>query len=118
MRKDRLDRTDFYVYTYAYPPSMGGALFYIGKGCNSKTACLDRIDAHEREAQKGHECDRCQIIRQIWAQGEQVVKSKYREQLSEAVAYQIEAELIDQYRPLLINKQGGHKIDIWIRQLG
>ena len=33
-----------YVYTYAYPESMGGYIFYIGKGKGK------RIDAHEHEA--------------------------------------------------------------------
>lgn len=34
----------FYIYTLAYPPEMGGAIFYVGKGQGY------RIEQHEREA--------------------------------------------------------------------
>lgn len=104
-RRDRLDRTNFYVYSYAYPD---GTVFYIGKGCNG------RINQHEYEARGGHQCKRCEAIRSIWAQGGQVIKRKEYENLSEAVAYQLEAQCIEE-RGLstLVNGQCGHKIDRW-----
>src|SRR4051812_14655876 len=61
---------EFYVYIHAYPESMGGAVFYVGKGIG------DRIDQHEEEAHHGHQCEKCDIIRSIWAVGERVVKRK------------------------------------------
>jgi hypothetical protein len=60
----------FYVYTLAYPESMGGTIFYVGKGRN------DRINDHDRETRRGVQSDKCNIIREIWATGEEVVKIK------------------------------------------
>ena len=100
-RSDRLHRTDFYVYTYAHPD---GTVFYVGKGCKG------RIDMHESEARHGHQCNRCNTIRSIWAQGRQVIKRKENDGLSEETAYQVEAQLIDNYGlAVLTNGQGGHK---------
>lgn len=105
MRKERLDRSDFYVYTYAYPDS---SVFYVGKGCNG------RIEDHEKEARKGHQCQRCDIIRSIWAKGEHVIKRKIRESLPEDEAYHLEDVLIESLGwRTLTNLQGGHKIDRW-----
>jgi hypothetical protein len=39
-----------YVYTLAYPESMGGQIFYVGMGTGH------RINAHEREARKDPLC--------------------------------------------------------------
>lgn len=71
-----------YVYTLAYPD---GRVFYVGKGMR------DRIDCHEREARNGNKSYKCNVIRKIWAQGEQVVKTKlaYFESHSEALAYEV-----------------------------
>jgi len=49
---------------------MGGAVFYIGEGIH------DRIDQHERYARAGEKSEKCRIIREIWAIGEEVVKEK------------------------------------------
>ncbi|HEU5226940.1 MAG TPA: GIY-YIG nuclease family protein [Ktedonobacteraceae bacterium] len=61
-----------YVYTLAYPESMGGQIFYVGRGTGH------RINAHEREARKGETCNprKVDIIRAIWNHGEQVVRNK------------------------------------------
>ena len=42
----------FYVYELAYPESMGGDVFYVGKGRKYKIGkgFVDRIDVHEKEA--------------------------------------------------------------------
>ena len=58
-------RKTYYVYTLAYPD---GTVFYVGKGRGT------RIDTHEEEAMRGIKSKRCDVIRQIWARGEQVQK--------------------------------------------
>jgi hypothetical protein len=60
----------YYVYTYAYPVSMGGAIFYVGKGTGN------RIYAHEWDAKTSWDgSEKAQAIRRIWDKGEEVVKS-------------------------------------------
>src|SRR5260370_21912288 len=59
-----------YVYTLAYPESMGGYVFYVGKGRR------DRITVHEREARNNVKSHKCGVIRKIWRNGEQIVKEK------------------------------------------
>jgi hypothetical protein len=66
----------YYTYELAYPESMGGAVFYVGKGKTEEKPWQDRINAHEREAMRGHDCQRHQIIRRIWENGEEVIKRK------------------------------------------
>jgi AcrR family transcriptional regulator len=75
----------WYVYTYAYPD---GSIFYIGKG---NQGC---IDEHEREAQDGCACTKCQTIREIWASGHPVQKRIVYETLLEAEALEYEKKLI------------------------
>ena len=89
--------TDYYVYTFAYPQSMGGAVFYAGKGRTW------RIDDHEREARRGHQCQKCEIIRSIWLAGKQVVKMKIAMGLSETEALQLEKETINSTDTLINN---------------
>jgi hypothetical protein len=60
---------NWYVYTLAYPESMGGVVFYVGKGCGN------RIDRHEREAKNGGTSYKCRVIYEILADGEQIVKT-------------------------------------------
>lgn len=65
------DEKRYYVYTLAYPESMGGLVFYVG--CGSGT----RINEHEGEAKFGvGKCRKWDAIREIWKAGEQVVKKK------------------------------------------
>ena len=69
---------NYYVYEQAYPDDfldqeLAGTVFYVGKGTGN------RIDFHE-EAASGKHYDanqqKCAIIREIQAQGKQVVKRK------------------------------------------
>ena len=55
----------WYVYTHAYP---GGTIFYVGKGTKG------RIDHHERATQGTCSCEKCRVIRQIWAGGQPIQK--------------------------------------------
>ena len=75
----------WYVYTYAFPD---GSIFYIGKGNQG------RIDEHEREAQDGCACAKCQTIREIWTGGHPVQKRIVYETLVEAEAIEYEKNLI------------------------
>ena len=79
----------YYVYELAYPESMGGKVFYVGKGIRG------RIHEHESEARKGVQSEKCDIIREIWADGEKVVKRKVFETPIEQDAYIYEWVLIN-----------------------
>jgi len=86
----------YYVYELAYPESMGGAVFYIGKGMR------DRIDDHEKQARRplsqtkdsGRNVETCKVIQDIWAHGEEVAKRKVYETGIEQDAYIYEWALI------------------------
>ncbi len=82
---DSLQNKPHYTYTLAYPESMGGAVFYIGKGVGK------RIHEHEGEARRGVKSHKCNIIRKIWTNDEQVVKTKlaFFETHEEACLYEI-----------------------------
>lgn len=73
-----------YVYVLAYPD---GRVFYVGKGQG------DRINQHEREARKSktHNSYKCNVIRKIWRDGGQVVRTilAYFETHEEACMYEI-----------------------------
>src|SRR5579862_3005235 len=87
----------WYVYTYAFP---NGPIFYIGKGNQG------RIDEHEREAQNGCACAKCQAIREIWASGHPVQKRIVYETLLEDEALEYEKKLIYQHSgPHLTNQR-------------
>jgi len=79
----------YYVYELAYPDDfldqgLAGVVFYVGKGKGN------RINFHE-EAASGKHYDsnqrKCAIIREIQAQGKQVVKRKVYETDVEQDAY-------------------------------
>lgn len=80
-----LQNKPHYTYTLAYPESIGGAVFYIGKGVGK------RIHEHEGEARRGVKSHKCNLIRKIWTNGEQVVKTKlaFFETHEEACLYEI-----------------------------
>ncbi len=71
-----------YVYTLAYPD---GKVFYVGKGIDN------RIDDHERDARKGVKSHKCNVIRKIWASGEQIIKTILArfDTHKEALAYEV-----------------------------
>lgn len=87
--------TSWYNYTYGYPDGyikdaieLTDIVFYVGKGTKS------RINAHEREALTGCECDKCQVIREIWKNGYPVKKRLVFETLIEEEAFKNEKDLI------------------------
>lgn len=82
---------DYYVYELAYPESMGGLVFYVGKGRN------DRMYKHDDEARRGIQSKKCDVIRQIQAQGELVVRRKVVENISHSSAINEERDLIAFY---------------------
>lgn len=73
-----------YVYTLAYPD---GRVFYVGEGQDN------RIDDHEQQARRVPlvHSRKCNTIRKIWADGEQVVKKKesHFESVQDALTYEI-----------------------------
>ena len=77
----------FYVYALLDPRD--SKPFYIGKGTGA------RIDAHEREAQRGVRSRKCDRIRQIEADGKKVVKVVLDRFEVEADAYDYEAQEIE-----------------------
>jgi hypothetical protein len=82
----------YYVYTLAYPD---GRIFYVGKGQG------DRILQHEKEARQYYnpqrkESAKVRAIREIWASGGQVVKTKVFQTENEEEAYEYEKQFIAQ----------------------
>ena len=96
-----MKRQLYYVYTLARP---NGEVFYVGKGTGN------RIDLHEHEARLGYRTRKCDIIREIWRSGGQVVKSKVYETTVERDAFLYEWTLINLVygREYLANQSGGH----------
>lgn len=95
------DTSSYYVYTLAYPD---GRVFYVGKGRG------DRVYQHERDARDGRISKNCDIIRDIWAQGGQILKKRLYVNLSEEDALSIETVLIALFdRANLANGQNGQE---------
>lgn len=89
----------YYVYTLAYPD---GIVFYVGKGKGK------RITDHEKEALRGHNCPKCELIRSIWRDGGTVQRAIVFETDDEQAALAREMELIDSYGPdQLVNQRVG-----------
>jgi hypothetical protein len=96
-------RGKFYVYGLYYPENMGGRCFYVGKGQGN------RIHDHEREAKglmKEYNPYKCNVIRKIWAKGEQIQKIKLAHFLIEEDAFAYETALIF-FTPGLANLTDG-----------
>lgn len=74
----------YYVYHLVDPRS--DEVFYIGKGKGN------RIERHEKEARKGSEHPKCDVIRSIWGDGLQVKRIKVKQFASEQAAYDFERE--------------------------
>jgi DNA-binding XRE family transcriptional regulator len=79
----------YYVYTLAKPT---GEVFYIGKGTGR------RIHRHECEARNGVRSKKCNIIRKIWREGSEVIKTKVYETTTEQDALEYERSLIAAYK--------------------
>lgn len=79
---DEPPKGEHYVYTLAYPD---GKVFYVGKGKNG------RIHEHEYQARRGFRSHKCSIIRKIWSEGGEVLKTKRAtfEKHEEAIQYEI-----------------------------
>lgn len=85
----------FYVYLLLRP---NGKPFYVGKGTGR------RISSHEGEARKGNcRCHKCNIIRKIWRQGEQVGRQIIFATNNEITALQVEARTIQRFRNQIVN---------------
>lgn len=80
---------NYYVYELVDPRN--GEVFYVGKGCGN------RIDAHEREAEKGVSSKKCNKIRKIWASNLAVNKRKVAYFFDESDAYAFEDARIREY---------------------
>lgn len=101
------DANDYYVYLLTYP---SGRVFYVGKGRGY------RVLDHEREARKGVQSIKCNIIRSIWDNGGQVLKEKPFEHLTAEEARDVEWRLLDKGGPFLSNinsKGGAFSFDQW-----
>src|SRR5258708_37431663 len=86
---------EYYVYTLAKPD---GTVFYVGKGKGH------RITQHEYDARKGIQSAKCDVIREIWATGGEVTKTKHGEFVKESDALSYESYLIKTYRDTLTNE--------------
>lgn len=75
----------YYVYTLARPD---GRVFYVGKGSG------DRINAHEKEARKGIQTYKCNIIRKVWSEGGEIIKRVVFRTNDEQEAFNCEIGLI------------------------
>ncbi len=60
-----IERKKWYVYALEKPT---GEIFYVGRGTGN------RIDQHEWEARSGVQSRKCDVIREVWAQRQQIVK--------------------------------------------
>lgn len=79
---------NWYTYTLRHP---NGVVFYTGKGQG------DYWNIHEQKAKRGEKVKLTMIIQGIWNQGQQVLKQKEREHLSEEEAYAHQVELYNKY---------------------
>lgn len=82
----------YYVYELIDPRT--GAVFYVGKGKGR------RIEAHEADARRGVASDKCDQIRDIWADRFKVVKREVARFQDEEAAYDHEADRIGWYTGL------------------
>jgi hypothetical protein len=93
---------NYYVYTLAYP---NGVVFYVGKGKGK------RVADHEKEALRGHDCPKCELIRSIWRDGGSILRAIVFETDDERAALDREAELIRDYGyDRLMNRTPGGKL--------
>lgn len=80
--------TTFYVYALARPVKRDWRIFYVGKG--SKRRVFD----HENEARKGHKCHKCNIIRKVLREGDEIQRYILLTTGDEQEAFDYEREMI------------------------
>lgn len=85
----RANKAMFYVYELIDPRY--GVVFYVGKGSGK------RIDQHEKDAKRGERSRKCDLIREIEAQGKKIKKQQVVMFFDEQDAYDYETELINSY---------------------
>lgn len=73
-----MSKRKFYVYLLCRPDN---SVFYVGKGRDY------RIDRHEVEARSGVQSPKCDVIREVWQSGGQIIKKKIFETDNEAEEY-------------------------------
>jgi hypothetical protein len=85
----------YYVYTLAYPESMAGYIFYVGKGKGN------RIYEHEIKARRATTANshKTNIIRKVERNGERIVRTKLGFFENEVDAFLYETALIFFMRP-------------------
>src|SRR5260221_2433435 len=91
MSDDYRMRKESYVYTLLKPD---GTVFYVGQGMGN------RILFHEREARNGVQSRKCDVIRQIWPDGGEIIRMKVQENITYYEAVSLEDKLIAEYKPL------------------
>jgi len=102
--REVIDELACYVYRLEDPRT--NDVFYVGKG-KGERILMHLADAHEDDLIKTAKLNR---IREIEAAGHQVRLIIHRHGLSDEVAYEVEAALIDAY-PNSLNKVDGHNSD-------
>jgi hypothetical protein len=91
----------YYVYVLS---RADGTPFYVGMGSG------DRMFRHDREARSGHHCPKCHTIREIWAAGQEIVRTVLFSSDDRDVAYEHEKAWIAHYgRNNLTNQTDGGK---------
>jgi len=80
---------EYYVYTLRHPD---GLVFYVGRGKGNYW------NLHEQKAKRGERCRLTSMIQEIWNQGQQVLKRKEIENISQEEAYAYQVELYATYK--------------------
>jgi predicted GIY-YIG superfamily endonuclease len=91
----------YYIYILTKPD---GDLFYVGKTNNLR----HRLRGHELEARKGCLCSKCEIVRSVWEQGDQIQQQAISTVETEAEAFEQEQYFIAHFgRENLTNQADG-----------
>lgn len=90
----------FYVYQYKDPATL--IPFYVGKGCRN------RADRHAYYIKKGTHQNRyfANVVKSIWARGQQPIIEVVKDGLGEQEAYDLEHEMIKRFGRRLYEEGG------------